>query len=203
MDIDLETRRKGRRPAPGRPAPLQVGAKLQRLRQSRGWTLQQASKATGVALSTLSKIEREELSPTVTTLARIAQGFSVDVPSLLADAETPGPSGRRSITRAPNGSLSSTGTCDNVWLCNDLARKKMTPIRTRVRARTVDEYPEWARYNAEVFLTVLKGTLIVHSEIYAPTELHEGDSLYYDAASGHVWTSVGEEDAEVLWVYAE
>ena len=32
--------------------------------------------------------------------------------------------------------------------------------------------------------------------------LEEGDSVYYDAATGHKWLSSGDQDAEVLWVYA-
>ena len=179
---------------------LEVGAKLQRLRRDRGWTLQEASRATGISISALSKIEREELSPTVTTLSRIATGFCVEVASLLTD-NAGNATGRRSITRAKDGTLSPTGTCDNVWLCNDLARKKMTPIRTRVRARSVEDYSEWASYDAELFLTVLKGTLVVHSEMYAPAVLNEGDSIYYDANGRHVWTSEGDSDAIVLWVF--
>lgn len=184
----------------GHPAVLEIGAKLQRLRRERNWTLLEASRATGISLSALSKIERGELSPTVTTLSRIATGFNIDIASLLTE-ETANAGGRRSITRAKDGKLSMTGTCDNVWLCTDLARKKMTPIRTRVRARTVDDYPEWGAYDAELFLTVLSGTLVVHSEFYEPVVLQEGDSIYYDASMRHVWTSQGEEDAIVLWVH--
>ncbi|HEU5068706.1 MAG TPA: XRE family transcriptional regulator, partial [Sphingomicrobium sp.] len=192
--------------APEEPVegPMQVGRVLQRLRRARKWTLQDASDATGISLSTLSKIEREELSPTVTTLVRMAAGFKVEVASFLSEHATQAPiSGRRSITYSGKGKLAATGTCDNVWLCSDLARKKMTPIRTRVRARSVNEYAEWARYNAEIFLTVLEGRMMVHSEIYAPVELGPGDSMYYDASARHAWTSVSEEDAIVLWVHTQ
>lgn len=49
-------------------------------------------------------------------------------------------------------------------------------------------------------MTVLSGTVIVHSKIYEPLELHEGDSMYYDASAEHVWTRSGPEEAVVLWV---
>ncbi|MEJ8574373.1 XRE family transcriptional regulator [Microbaculum marinum] len=186
----------------GNPKVLEVGAKLQQLRRERSWTLHEASRATGISVSTLSKIEREALSPTVTTLSRIATGFGIEAATLLTD-DSGGATGRRSITRSDDGKLSPTGTCDNVWLCSDLAQKKMAPIRTRVRARDISEYSEWARYNAEVFVTVLSGTLVVHSDIYAPVVLNEGDSMYYDANAGHVWTSEGEQDAVVLWVHTQ
>ena len=79
----------------------------------------------------------------------------------------------------------------------------MTPIRTRVRARELTSYEEWASYNAEIFLTVLSGVLVIHSQNYAPTRLEAGDSIYYDATTGHLWTSEGRDDAEVLWIYSE
>ena len=68
----------------GHPAVLDIGTKLQRLRRERNWTLHEASRATGISLSALSKIERGELSPTVTTLSRIGAGFNVDVATLLS-----------------------------------------------------------------------------------------------------------------------
>jgi transcriptional regulator with XRE-family HTH domain len=180
-----------------------VGANVHRLRTGRQWTLNQAAEKTGVAFSTLSKIEKGDLSPTVTTLAKIANGFRVTVSSLLEAGGVMQMTGRRSVSRAADGKKTETGTCDNFLLCTDLTNKKMVPIRTRVRARRPEDYAEWARYDAEVFLLVLKGTVVVHSELYAPTELEEGDSIYYDASTGHVWTSIGDEDAEVLWAYAE
>ena len=202
MDVDFSTTT---RPSQLKPAEsfVDVGANIHRLRAARQWTLNQAAAETGIAFSTLSKIEKGDLSPTVTTLAKIANGFSVTVSSLLEASGTAQISGRRSISRASDGKINSTGTCDNLWLCSDLANKKMVPIRTRVRARRIDEYSEWARYNAEIFLTVLRGTVVIHSELYAPTELEEGDSIYYDASTGHLWVSLGDDDAEVLWTYAE
>jgi transcriptional regulator with XRE-family HTH domain len=203
MSID-ESRSTARRAAAQAVGSRDIGARLRQLRRSRNWTLQQASEQTGVALSTLSKIERGDLSPTVTTLQRIASGFGLGSASLLSERmEDIRVAGRRSITRASDGRDMPTGTCNNTWLCTSLSQKIMSPIRTRVVARSVDEYPEWARYNAEVFVYVLSGMLVVHSRIYEPTTLTAGDSMYYDASSPHAWTSEGPEDAEVLWLYAD
>jgi transcriptional regulator with XRE-family HTH domain len=183
--------------------PLDLGARLKELRKRQKWTLQQASERTGVGVSTLSKIERNELSPTVTTLQRIAAGFEIDSATLLTGQDTPlRVAGRRSVTRAKEGRPFPTGTCNNAWLCPDLTQKIMVPIRTTVVARSIEDYPEWARYEAEVFIHVLKGTMVVHSQIYEPVRLSAGDSMYYDASTPHLWVSEGEEDAEVLWVYA-
>lgn len=202
MNVDFSTTPRASQLKPTESL-VDVGANIHRLRTARQWTLHQAAEKTGIAFSTLSKIEKGDLSPTVTTLAKIANGFEVTVSSLLETAGTAQVSGRRSISRASSGKMNATGTCDNLWLCSDLANKKMIPIRTKVRARHLDEYTEWARYSAEIFLMVLKGKVVIHSELYAPTELEQGDSIYYDASTGHLWVSSGDEDAEVLWTYAE
>jgi len=181
-----------------------VGNKVSQMRREKGWTLQQAGQATGVAPSTLSKIEREEISPTIATLKKIAQGFGHDLIQLLSnrDAE-PLVVGRRSITRSKQGVPHSNKTCCNEILCPDLKQKKMMPVLTKIFARTVDDYDNWPKDKTEVFLYVLKGTLVVHSHLYEPVELNEGDCMYYDASSEHVWTSKGDIDAEILWLISD
>lgn len=191
-----------RSPADG---DVDLGARLQDLRKRKRWTLQQAADRTGVGLSTLSKIERNELSPTFSTLQRIAAGFEMDPAAIIGGQVTPvlRVPGRRAVTRAGEGRPFPTGTCNNAWLCPDLTQKVMTPIKTTVVARSIDDYPEWAKYEAEMFLYVLSGTVIIHSQIYEPLRLSAGDSLYYDASTPHLWVTDGEDDAEVLWVYAK
>ena len=184
---------------------LDVPSRLAALRQRRGWTLQQASAQTGVSASALSKIERNELSPTVATLQRIARGYAIDVVDLLSDPEAPETlqrslAGRRSVTRANAGTPYASNSCANALLCADLLDKRMTPIHSRVTARDTSDYDVWPSSDAEIFLMVLRGQMVVHSQIYAPLTLGPGDSLYYDASTPHVWTSTGPEDAEVVWV---
>lgn len=185
------------------PSQMNIGARLHQIRKDRNLTLQSVSKATGVSASAFSKIERNELSPTIGTLQRIAVGLGIDLMELLnAQNTSPSGYGRRSVTRAGSGKAHDTNTCANNFLCSDLRNKKMTPIMTSVSARSPDDYKIWAKSGAEIFLTVLEGTLVVHSKLYEPLVLNEGDSIYYDANAEHVWTSAGERDAKVLWVLA-
>lgn len=171
------------------------------LRKERGLTLQECARLTGVAASTLSKIERAELSPTVSTLQKIAAGFQLDAADLLMQPRpAPGGQGRRDVSRAGTGKAHRSLSCNNYLLCHDLKNKRMIPIRTRVTARSTDEYPVWANSDAEIFLWVVSGRMLLHTRIYEPVELGPGDSIYYDANGDHCWTSVGPEDAEVVWV---
>lgn len=182
--------------------PIDVGARLRSIRKERRLTLQEASRLSGVSASAFSKIERNELSPTISTMQRIAHGLGIELVSLLYDEEAGNAAfrGRRSVSRAGEGNPHRTRTCNNVLLCADLKNKRVTPILTRVTARSTDEYSSWAKSDAEIFLMVLKGTLVVHSRLYEPLELETGDAIYYDAGVEHAWTSKGPEDAEVLWI---
>ncbi|MDY5211800.1 helix-turn-helix domain-containing protein [Intestinibacter sp.] len=62
-----------------------VGRNLKRLRKSLGLSLDEASKLTGVSKAMLGQIEREESSPTISTLWRISSGLKINFISLLDD----------------------------------------------------------------------------------------------------------------------
>ena len=182
---------------------LQIGERVRQLRKERNWTLSKTAEQTGLSHSALSRIERNDLSPTLGSLNKIARGFSIDVITLLSEHPSEPATARRSINRASHGLVANTQTCENTWLAADLTHKRMLPLKTRVVARHPDEYSDWATHAGEMFLYVLSGELTVYSKIYAPVKLSEGDSLYYDAHAGHKWVSSGAQDALVLWVFAD
>ena len=59
---------------------------LKTLRQARDWSLSQAAEATGVSKAMLGQIERNESSPTVATLWKIATGFNVPFSAFITPA---------------------------------------------------------------------------------------------------------------------
>ena len=79
----------------------------------------------------------------------------------------------------------------------------MMPFKSRVRARSFDEYSDWVRHEGEEFLLILTGSVTFYSEFYEPVVLGEGDSVYYDANMGHMLVSISDEDAHILWVTAK
>lgn len=66
--------------------PPEVGATLQRLRQQRGLTLEDLSRAAGVSKSMLSQIEREKANPTIAVAWRLANALGVGIAELLSTA---------------------------------------------------------------------------------------------------------------------
>ncbi|PSV07531.1 helix-turn-helix domain-containing protein [Photobacterium leiognathi] len=183
-------------------APLKLGERLKEIRVSHGLTLEEASKLTGLARSTLSKIENEQISPTFQAMQKLATGLAIDIPQLFEPPQAIAATGRRDITRCGEGRPHPTSTYEHELLATQLTNKKMMPFKSHVRARSFDDYGDWIRHDGEEFLLVLKGDITFYSEFYEPINLTEGDSVYYDATMGHMLTSISEEDALILWVTA-
>ncbi len=58
------------------PGP-RIAARLRLERDSRGWSLADLAERSGVSKATISKIEREEVSPTAVILVRLAGAFDL------------------------------------------------------------------------------------------------------------------------------
>lgn len=85
-------------------------------------------------------------------------------------------------------------------LCNDLSNQDMIPFKTRMLARSLDDFGEWSQPAGEAFVDVLSGEVELFTEYYEPVRLSPGGSWYIDCRTGHHTISVCPENAEVLWV---
>jgi transcriptional regulator with XRE-family HTH domain len=179
---------------------FRLGERVHRLRLAKGLTLEQAGKQSGLAPSTVSKIENDQMSPTFDVLQKLAMGLGVDMDELLTSQQRSSPSGRRSITRAGQGQRHESPNYVHEFLCTELTHKPIVPSKARIRARSIRDFPDWVRHEGDDFLLVLEGSVELHTEFYEKVTLDEGDSIYYDAGMGHICISVSPEDALVLWV---
>lgn len=190
--------------ASGRKAfvePLRLGERLKEIRLSNRWTLEDVSQRTGLARSTLSKIENDQISPTFSAVQKLINGLGIDLPQLLAPPKPQSRTlGRRDLTRVGEGKQHPTPTYEHELLSWQLAQKRMIPFKTIVRARDFNEFSEWVRHDGEEFLMVLDGDIWLYTEFYEPLHLAQGDSIYFDSDMGHALISVSETDAVVLSV---
>jgi len=190
-------------PAEANIEPQELGKRVKEIRLQQNLTLEEASKLTGLARSTLSKIENEQISPTFSAVSKLVKGLGIDIPQLFTKTNTQtGRGGRRDITLNGEGKQRLTPTYEHQILGAQLLNKKMLPYRTTIRARSFDEFDDWVRHQGEELLYVLKGSVTFFTEFYEPIQLSEGDSAYYDCEMGHAVTSNSEDDAEILWVTA-
>jgi len=61
-------------------ARLAIG--VRRLREAKGWTQEEAAHRCGMTTRLLQRVEGEDVNATFTTLARLCEGFEVDVAQL-------------------------------------------------------------------------------------------------------------------------
>ncbi len=186
------------------PERTQLGAILRAERKKLGWTIERASEAMGVAPSTLSKTESGLMSPTFDLLQKIAKGMSIDLVKLFDTRATEGATGRRAIVPKGTGPKIVSGTYEHELLGTELSKKKFMPFRTRITARSLEEFGALVTHKGEEFLMVLAGEIELHTEYYAPARLGVGDSAYLDSLMGHALIAVGPEKvAEVIWVTSD
>lgn len=60
-----------------------LGARVQRLRQDRGWSQEEFADRAGLHRTYVSGVERGVRNPTVTVLAKLALGLGVSMPDLV------------------------------------------------------------------------------------------------------------------------
>lgn len=185
---------------PSTSNPPALPERLRSLRQSRGWTLDKTSKASGVAASTLSKIENGLMSPTYDVLLKLADGLGLDVAELFAPARAHMGAGRCSVERHDGGEIHETPLYRHRLLCSQLSHKRMMPFVTTIKAHSLAENEGWSRHDGEEFVYVLKGAVELHTEYYQPTTLKTGDCFYIDSRMRHRVVNRGKIDAQVIWV---
>lgn len=181
-----------------------LGKLLRNLRTRNGWTLKEMSERGGIPVSTLSKVEHDRLTLTYDKLQRLSQRLGIRMSDLFAetDEKSEAPvTARRSIGRPDSAVQVTTANYDYHYLCPELRRKRMIPILTTIRAKTVEEFGELVRHSGEEFIYVLSGRIEVHTEFYHPEVLEAGESIYIDSQMGHAYVvAEGCEEATVLGI---
>ncbi|MCA0239646.1 MAG: XRE family transcriptional regulator [Proteobacteria bacterium] len=186
-----------------------VGGHLRALRKARGLTLKRLSERSGVALSTLSKMELGEVSVSYEKLAAAARALAVDVAQLFDDR-----AGAAAGAMAAAGAAAAAPAVVQTRpedaprydsehyryhvLASDYPGKRITPLLGTVLARRRDEFPDFIRHAGQEFVIVLSGRLRIEFENGHRIELARHQSAYFDSGIGHVYLSLGRTQARVL-----
>ena len=191
--------------AENHPTP---GDTIRAIRKKLGLTLNEVGERTGMAVSTLSKIEKGRVSLSFDKLLSISKALGVDMAELLEPAPhhegaaTGQLRGRRVVQRSGEGQLVETRSYRQVYMATELLHKRMTPIVVELLARTLEEFNEefggLIRHPGEEYIYVISGELEFHSELYAPLRMSAGDSMYFDSEMGHAYLNVSDPPCRVV-----
>lgn len=177
-----------------------LGTLMSTLRTRKGLTLREMSAATCIPLSTLSKVEHDRLTLSFDKIQQVCSRLSIKLSDLLLldRAEI---SGWRSISRTADWRHVRAPDGDYYDPQIDLKRTMMAPTIVKVRARPGRDEPRSSAHAGEEFIYVIEGRLEVHTELYAPATLEQGESLYIDANMPHaLFIGAGCEEATCLVV---
>ena len=133
-------------------AAHELGARLRHLRKSRQLTLNALAKLSGVAVSTISKIENGALSPTLDKVLRLANGLELSIGQLIGEEQIEDdkrpPNSRFLPAREGEGIVIDTQNYEYRYLCAELTNKQMIPIHARIKASGLQEFGPLERHGS-------------------------------------------------------
>jgi len=173
-----------------------VGQRLSKLRSENGWTLKAVANLTGISVGTLSKLENGKTQLNFSSVNKLASGLGLRVTDLTNPALTV--SGQRTFTPAMSGVVFRTEDIDYEVLCSEISNSQQGYLRGVVKARKFNPNLPWHKHQGQEFIHVLRGTLELHTEHYAPLILKTGDSTLFDSSMGHHYVSKGRTNGEIL-----
>jgi transcriptional regulator with XRE-family HTH domain len=179
-------------------AARRVRRELRRIRQEQGLTLAEVSRASGVSISTLSKVETGQAAPTFDTMLKIARALGVSFENLLGSPPRYSGSGVRALTRRGEATSFDTARYAYDVHATELRRKKMIPLIMEIEADAPPGPEDWSSHPGEEFIYVLEGRIELHTALYEPVVLGPGESAYIDSAMPHGFVRLGEGPARML-----
>lgn len=176
------------------------GRRLRALRQERSLRLADVAALTGLAVSTISKVERGLMALTYDRLMQLAKGLQIDVAALLrAEGKSFGHE-VVAVARRDDFRLQETPTYRYEFLFTDIWNKAMTPMAGTVKAHSPSEFSGFHSHPGQELVHVISGQLTIHFENSPPVILDVGESIYFDSGQGHNYTSTSKDDARILVV---
>lgn len=177
-----------------------MGERLRQIRHERGLTLAQVAERSGLAVSTVSKVERGRMALTYDRFSQLADGLGVDMAALFTEHGERFRPGEVAVARKGEFLLHETENYAYEMLFAGLWKKAMTPMLGTLRAFETMRFERFVTHPGEEFLMVLAGRVTVDLEGRGPVTLDEGDSIYFDSSRGHLYASAGPADARILVV---
>jgi transcriptional regulator with XRE-family HTH domain len=137
-----------------------VGAGVRRLRVSRGSTLAELARGAGISEAMLSRLENGDVSPSLETLAALADALGTSVSALFRD-EVPGESDAQLVRRGEGLEVVRRGTrrghTYHLLASGRGPRRVFEPFLVTLNSAS-EEFPDFDHPGVE-FLYVLEGSL--------------------------------------------
>ena len=163
---------------------MKIGGRLHALRQEAHLTLSELSRASGVALATLSRIENDRMIGTLRSHIAICKALGTDLSELYGDL-LPSPSTIDATLNAAPEVVTQTRSVVSELLVPRLSGKKMVPVLIKI-APGASTSQERGKRGVEKFIFMAEGAIDakIDGQSYL---LKRGDSLYFDSSLPHTF----------------
>jgi transcriptional regulator with XRE-family HTH domain len=172
-----------------------IGARLRAARTAQGLSLARLAETTGLSKGFLSRVERDETSPSVATLVQLCQVLSLPVGALFAEPEVQ----HISFEDAPRINLGGFGADER--LLTPRGEERVQLLRSEL-SPDAHGGSELYTINCDVeVLHVVSGSMSVRFADRVAI-LRAGDALTFPGREPHSWRVEGGRPAIALWVIA-
>jgi transcriptional regulator with XRE-family HTH domain len=177
-----------------------IADRIRKLRLEAGLTLSEAAEKAELNKSSLSKIETCQISPSISTLIRIAKVLGVSITDFFVDAD-PGPV--YVLTKKDQGMVVSQDGSKFGYNYKGLALEKSEKTAEPfILTIAPTDPPGEFRHGGQEFIYMLSGKMeftIDEEELL----LSPGDSLYFDADHPHQTRILGKKPAKFLCIFIQ
>ena len=172
-----------------------IGTKLRAARQVRGLTLDQVARSAGLTKGFVSRLERDDVSPSVASLVSVCDALGLRVGDLFDPPRT-------SVIWSGQGRLINFG--------GEGAVERLVTPGTQTALEVIHSVIEPGGNGGEELYAlsceaecayVLSGTVEVVMEHHVET-LSAGDAMTFPGNSPHTWRNRGPRPCKVLWILA-
>lgn len=174
---------------------ITVGMKLRELRIDRLLPLKKLAKLSGLSINTLSLIENNRTSPSVSTLQQLAKALEVPITAFFATEPTPK---QVVYTSRFNRGDAQVERARMENLGKGLAGNAVQPFVVTLEAGA-DSGGHMIVHTGHEFVYVLSGRLMYVID-NAPYLLDPSDSLVFESHLPHRWKNIGEGEAQIILV---
>ncbi|WP_081955023.1 helix-turn-helix domain-containing protein [Achromobacter sp. RTa] len=183
----------------------EMGARLRAERKARKLTLQAVSRASGIAVSTLSKAELGQIALSYEKFAALARALDIDMTRMFMLGDAPQAAVAPTFVKNKLGDARDYVTENYHYrlLMGEYPGKKMTPMFALIDAREVVEFEDYIRHPGQEFAVVLSGKVRIQFENGDSVVLGKLETAYFDSSIGHVYLSLSKKPAEVLAVCSD
>ena len=176
----------------------EIGKRIKAFRINKRITLEQLAEQTGFTKGYLSRIEKSEKSPPVSTLGILARALGITISALLGEENHQTSLGI--VKKGERPLIARDGTAFGYSyeaVAHKFPNKKMEPfiltLPLNLKKRTI------FKHEGEEILFVLEGTMkFFHGNREYIVE--EGDCIYFDSSFPHFGESVGRKEVKCFMV---